>query len=371
MVMPYQHLHDAVFGRVPILRTTTNEYPIGEDQVQPASIDFRLGQRAFAMFSAALPHGETVQELIEKYKRFGFELREENILERGRTYLVQLFEECSLPEGVYIQFSPKSSTGRCDVFVRVLSDKYSHYDRTPRGYQGKLYLEITPMSFDVHVKSGLALVQGRFKTPRTRRLEPEELVHLHTKEGIIFNRSGEPLGHSSLNISHGNVYFHADLDRDIVGFAAKGTIAKVLDMREKDKHRTEEFWEPIRRPADGNLILEPGRFYLLATKERVRIPNICCGELLSFDITTGEFRVHYAGFFDNGFGGESGTNGVLEVRVRDVPFRVVDGQPICAMVFEETFEVPSVLYGKNSHYMKPGPSLSKHFVDRYEAWEKA
>ncbi len=366
MVMPCQHLEDAVCGRMPILASDPAN-PVRHSQIQTASIDLRLGTVAYAMWSAALPHGEAVTELIARFQQYSFDLHPEktNVLEKGKTYLVPLMESCQFPDGIFAHFSPKSSTGRCDVFIRVIGDRHPRYDRTRPGYRGPLYAEITPLSFNVSVRAGLELTQARIRTPKTETLDREAITLLHSKEGIAFGANGEPLDYGKLRIEDDCVFLHVDLQRDVVGFSASDTVTRNLDLT-KGGHNPREFWHPVPRPANGQLVLVPGKFYLLATKERMRIPSACCGEILPLELTTGEFRPHYAGFFDNGFGGDHGTNGVLELRIRDVPFRVVDGQPICAMRFEKTSETPARLYSGN--YRKAGPSLSKHFADRYEAW---
>lgn len=191
---------------------------------------------------------------------------------------------------------------------------------------------------------------------------------LHAKEGLVLNTSGEPLDQSSLRISQGELYYHVDLTRDVAGFVASGTSIETINLSNIDTYEPRDFWEVIPRPRKQQLILVPGKFYLLATKEQIRIPKNVCGQVLSHKITTGEIRPHYAGFFDPGFGHPSGTNGVLEVRSRDVPFRLVDGQPVCAMMFEHLAADPDSVY--QGSYVKSGPSIGKHFKHRYEVWNR-
>lgn len=373
MVMPYQMLKEAVFGRTPVFSAPEHS-PITEDQIQMATIDLRLGMEIHALGEAILPQpGEDIEALIARRSHYSFRLSEGKThhLDFEKTYIVSLVEQCNFPRQVYGKCSPKSSTGRCDVFVRVIAPGYPHYDRIPSGYVGPLYLEITPLSFNVGVCAGLSLTQCRLKTDRSLTLDDDDLVRMHMHHGIVFDGNGVPIDHDQLHIAEKQFYFHVDLDRDVVGFVARKTVMERLDLSlKKETYSPEDFWEPMFRPKNGELVLPRNTFCLLATKERVRIPAECCGEMLSSVTTTGEFRVHYAGFFDNGFGGDTGTNGVLEVRVRDIPFRLIDGQPVCAMVFERTFELPERLYGEGgSNYTRPDPSLSKHFLNRYEAWE--
>ena len=373
MVMPCQQIESSIFGQVPMIKSSY-KFKITSDQIQPASFDFRLGTIGYRIRSAALPHNEKVSDLIEKYKKYDFPLDTEHshYLEAGderrrMTYIIPLLESLALPSDTRAEFTAKSSTGRCDVFVRVLADGVEGYDEVPPGYHGPLYLEVTPLSHDVLVKTGTKLVQGRFKTTATARVTGKELQELHMRQAIMFADESRPLALNELDIVSDELYFHINLKRDVVGFVAKDSTLPI-DLDATEVHEPYDFWEPIRRPKDGMLELLPGKFYLLATKERVRIPRECCGQVQAYKVTSGEMRPHYAGFFDNGFGGERGTNGVLEVRAREVTMRVVDGQRICAMAFERTFEVPNRLYGDWSSYTGTGPSISKHFKNRYDVW---
>lgn len=375
--MPYQMIRRFVSGAAPIIHAST---PIVDDQIQPASLDLRLGSAVYRVWAASLPGPyEPVIDMVSKaperckYK-FNLDTRTTNNFEKGHTYVVELMESCALPDHAWIEFSPKSSTGRCDVFARVLCDRHPHYDMTPKGYHGPLWLEVTPLSFDVTVQEGLSLVQGRIKTEDTHMLTTRELSELQIEYGVLCSREGRPLTHGDIRIHDNELYYHVDLDRDIVGFQAKSRPNVALNLLAgKDgtlPHDPKDFWIPIERPKNGRLVLEPDIFYLLATKERTRIPKGVCGQVTSFKITTGEIRPHYAGFFDPGFGGEGGTNGVLEVRARDVPFTISDGSPICSMKFERMLAIPEKLYGVGiaSNYPEAGPSLSKHFSGRYKAW---
>lgn len=366
--MPCQQIERAIFGQVPMIRSDP-KFQILKEQVQPASFDFRLGAVGYRMRSAALPHKETVADLIKAYKKYDFELDtgRPHYLEKGMTYIIPLLESLALPSDTWAEFTAKSSTGRVDVFARVLADG-ADYDQVPSGYHGPLYVELTPLSHDVQVQTGHSLVQGRFKTPATQVVTARELQDMHMREAVLYSDTSRALTLQDLDFVGDDLYFHINLKRDVVGFVAKDTTL-AIDLTKKEAHEPYDFWEPIRRPQDGKLELLPGKFYLLATKERVRIPAECCGQVQDYKTNSGEVRPHYAGFFDNGFGGEQGTNGVLEVRAREVTMRVVDGQRICAMRFERTFERPNQLYGGGgSSYTQNGPSLSKHFKWRYEVW---
>ncbi len=365
MVLPRQYLYDLAFGKQPMIKADSG---LKAEQVQIASVDCTLRGPAYRVRAAELPQQETVQELIERNRWYDFSLTGDrtHVLERGATYIIPLAESLALPDDMWAEFSPKSSTGRCDVFVRVLTDRYAHYDRTAVGYRGRLYLEITPLSFNVRVQQGLSLTQFRVRSQTSRRVTREELMRFHARYGIMRDRDGVPLPHEALRANGGGLYYHVDLDRVIVGFESLASPGEELDLTQDAVHDPDDFWRPIVRPKDRRLILTPGHFYLLATAERTVIPPEICGQILPYEISSGEFRPHYAGFFDNGFGGEGGTVGVLEVRCRDVPCSLRHGHPVCRMDFEFTTEVPEMLYKGN--YTGSGPSLSKHFKRRYEVW---
>jgi dCTP deaminase len=252
MVMPCQTIRAMVFGAAPVVTCDNEESPIEESQIQPASLDFRLGKQVSCVRSAGLPHESSVKKLIDRKQKYDFELHAGrlNRLEKGNTYIVPLLERCDLPDNVFLEFSPKSSTGRTDVFVRVLCDNHPHYDTTPPGYRGPLYLEITPLSFDVLVRHGLSLVQGRFKRVQSSRLSDDEIRRLHITQGIMFGRDGKPLGQKELRVHDSELYYHIDLDRDIVGFVAKQTKTDALNLTvsgDAKLHRPADFWEPDSR----------------------------------------------------------------------------------------------------------------------------
>lgn len=361
MILPYQSLKDMIFGKNPMI--TSNGDPIEESQVQPATVDCRLGTRVYRMSAAMFPRpGESVKDLIKKYCRYDFELKEGSVLEPNAIYIIPLQEEFNLSKEFSAFFSPKSSTGRMDVFVRVISDGMQHYDVVRPGYKGKIYLEVVPLSFSVGIAPSLELVQFRIRVQdKNRFLCSNELRLLHSKHGLIYSNDGEIISVDDVKIHNSGLYFHVDLKRDIVGFQAKYNPIDRVDLFKVGHHNSEDFWIPIHSK-NGEIILNPGDFYLLASKEKVKIPSECAAEIDIYDTSIGEVRSHYAGFFDPGFGGKFGTNVVLEVRARDVPFRLYDGQPICKMNFEMTTEVPEKIYGQTeNNYTGSGPSVSKHF----------
>lgn len=369
MILPYQDLHGMVFGKQPSILSTLE---MSESQIQTASIDCSLTDRCFRMKATALPSGdETIESLINDFALYNFRIKKGGTpLEVGACYIVKLNESFDLPRDFRAIFSPKSSIGRVDVFVRALFDGCNQYDKTSNGYKGPVYLEIIPLSFGVYITPGLEMIQFRVRSEE-EFLSNGDLELLHSKHGLLYWNDRTLLGNNELDIADNSVFFRIDLDREIVGFEAVSNSLHLINLSKIDSLTVGDFWRTIPRPKDGYLVLEHGKFYLLATKERVKIPIDCCAEVIPYDVSAGEFRSHYAGFFDNGFGGEKGTNAVLEVRVRDMPHRLVDGQRICRMVFEKTREIPTKLYGKDSgsNYIGSGPSISKHFKDREIVWK--
>jgi len=367
MILPHQKLLEISTGASPMIRGLVNP----EKQIQMATTDCSLCGPVYRMKAAAVPsRGETVVELIDRFASYDFAIRDEgSVLERGGCYLIPLNESLSLTEHFAAVFSPKSSIGRTDTFVRVLCDHSPQYDRTDTGYQGKLYLEITPLSFNVAVHPNLELTQFRVRRGE-HVMTGEDLALMHARYGLMYSRDGRTLGQDEMELFSDSMFFHIDFDREVVGLEARANPTEILDLSKVGHYDPEDFWIPIKRPRHKEIVLTPGKFYLLATKERVRIPPEWCAEIVPYDVSTGEFRTHYAGFFDNGFGGEKGTHVVLEVRARDVPYRLYDGQRVCRMVFERTVEIPTKLYGADagSHYVDAGPSLSKHFKGRDTFW---
>ncbi len=362
VVLADRDLHAIITGEAPFI---TKQDSFTLDQIQASSLDLTLGSQVFGMGVASLPRsGGSVADLL-KGNQYAFDLNigQPGFLHRGYTYIVPLNEGLLLPEGFSAKFSPKSSTGRTDTFVRILADGVPRFDYVPEGYQGSLYLEITPLSFPILIRPGLSLVQMRIRNGDAR-LTGKEVAIMHSHKGIFMDKGGKVILTHDLKLAEHGVYMHIDLDRDIVGFASRTNVASALTLFDSATHDWSEFWEPIRRPRNG-LTLNPDRFYLLPTKERARIPNDVCGDIAPYDASTGEFRTHYAGFFDPGFGGEFGITGVLEVRGREVPHRLFDNDPICLMNFERVSPVSKPYDG---NYQNPGPSLSKHFKERYEAW---
>jgi dCTP deaminase len=306
--------------------------PFEQDQVQPASLDLRLAAKAWRVRASFLPRRGTVRERIADVAMHELDLTRGAVLERGCVYIAELQERLALPPGVSARGNPKSSTGRVDVFVRLLSDHGDAFDDVAEGYRGPVYVEIAPQTFSVLVRSGTRLNQLRLKAGVPERLRTESV-------GV-------------------------DLTGEIAGFRGRRH-AGVVDLDHVDGHDPEDFWEPLV-PRNGQLLLDPGEFYILASKQAVEIPVLEAAEMTPIDPSVGEFRVHYAGFFDPGFGTDEahgkGSKGVLEVRSHETPFILEDGQTVARLVYEPLTEKPTRLYGDlGSHYQRQGLKLSKHF----------
>ena len=327
-ILPCQSIDDLI-ARGAIGSAT----PFDADQVQPASLDLRLGARCWRVRASFLPRlGRTVESRLADVAMHELDLTKGAVLERGCVYIAQLQEHLSLPKGVSARANPKSSTGRVDVFVRLLSDRQPAFDDVAEGYEGPTYIEIAPQTFSILVRTGTRLNQLRLKRGTTSQLRIKSV-------GV-------------------------DLSDGIAGFRGRRH-AGVIDMDKVDGHDPRDFWEPLH-PIRGELLLDPGEFYILASKEAIEIPVLEAAEMTPIDPSVGEFRVHYAGFFDPGFGtaeaGAVGSKGVLEVRSHETPFLLEDGQTVARLVYEPLTAKPKRLYGEGgSHYQRQGLKLSKHF----------
>ncbi|WP_424942819.1 2'-deoxycytidine 5'-triphosphate deaminase [Aliiroseovarius crassostreae] len=332
--------------------------PILNDQIQPASLDLRLGDRAYRVRASFLPgQGRTVAERLDDLTMHQIPLTGGAVLEKGCVYVVPLMEQLRLPQGMTGAASAKSSIGRLDMMTRVITDQGIEFDRVPEGYEGPLYAEICPQSFSVVAQPGQLLTQIIFRQGRTF-LSDEELRAVHEETPIV---SGTPV------ISDG-LGFSVDLkprDGDLVGYRAKRH-SGVVDLSKLGHYDPAEYWEEVRT-TKGQIILDPGAFYILVSREAIAIPPHCAAEMAPYLAMVGEFRVHYAGFFDPGFGfdaaGGSGSRGVLEVRCHEAPFVLEHGQVVGRLVYERMSQTPEALYGVDikSNYQGQGLKLSKHF----------
>jgi len=333
------------------------EVPVDPAQVQPASLDLRLGDVAWRMRASFLAgRGRKVADRLAEFEMHRMDLTAGAVLEKGCVYVVPLMERLALPAGVHAVANAKSSTGRLDLLTRVITDEGVEFDRVAPGYEGPLFAEICPRSFSVLVRPGLRLNQIRFRRGHAV-LTDAELAALHERQRLV--------GGAAV-ISEG-LAFSVDLrpGSDLLGYRAKPH-SGVIDLDRIGHYDPADFWEPLK--ADGGpLILDPGAFYILVSREAVHIPPDHAAEMAPYLAMVGEFRVHYAGFFDPGFGheaaGGAGARGVLEVRCHEAPFALEHGQIVGRLVYERMAEVPETLYGAGiaSHYQGQGLKLSKHF----------
>ena len=348
--------------------------PFAAGQIQPASLDLRLGAVAYRVRASFLPGpGTAVARRIAELKLHEFALGGGAVLETGCVYIVPFIESLALPRDIAAATNPKSSTGRLDVFTRVIADETRGFDRVEPGYHGPLYAEISPKTFPVLVREGSRLSQMRLHRGNAM-LDGEALRALHARERLV-DRAEAVMGEGvavSVDLSGagpraGNTAREGEArEKGIVGYRAKRHTG-VIDVERRDAYEVAEFWEPIVARADKSLILDPDEFYILASTEAVQVPPDYAAEMVPFDPLVGEFRVHYAGFFDPGFGyagaGGRGARAVLEVRSREVPFILEHGQIVGRLVYEKMLARPDQLYGSSigSNYQAQGLKLSKHF----------
>jgi dCTP deaminase len=365
-------LPDHMIGALAERGAIRSARPFAPDQIQPASLDLRLGSIAYRVRASFLPGpGTTVAKRIAELKLHEFPLAEGAVLETGCVYIVPLLERLALPPDIAAATNPKSSTGRLDVFTRVIADETRGFDRIEPGYQGPLYAEISPKTFPVLVREGSRLSQLRFRHGDAA-LGAEALRTLHLHERLV-DRTEAVMGDGiavSIDLSgagaHPATTSGGALSSGIIGYRAKRHTA-VIDVERRAAYEVADFWEPIAARAERSLILDPDEFYILASTEAVQVPPDYAAEMVPFDPLVGEFRVHYAGFFDPGFGyagaGGLGSRAVLEVRSREVPFILEHGQIVGRLVYEKMLARPGQLYGASigSNYQAQRLKLSKHF----------
>ena len=360
-VLPSQDIRDMI--ETGILRP---DVPLVDGQIQPASIDLRLGHKAYRIRASFLPGASaTVADRLADFAMHEIDLTAGAVLETGCVYLVPLLESITLPEGISAVANAKSSTGRLDLFTRLICDNGTEFDRLEPGYSGPLYAEISPRTFSVLARTGVRLNQMRFRAGDTR-YSGEALRALHEDQRLVNVEGSES----------------ADIDTDGVGFSVNlrnagdgpiGYRAKqhtgLIDLEKIGAYAVDDFWDALHTDRHGRLILDPGAFYILASREAVHVPPTCAAEMTPYSALVGEFRVHYAGFFDPGFGhsaaGGSGARGVLEVRCHETPFALEHGQIVGRLVYEAMRETPDILYGVGglgSNYQGQGLKLSKHFA---------
>ena len=361
-VLPYQSICTLIERR----RIRSNE-PVWESQIQPASLDLRLGPIGYQVRASFLPGSEkSVDRFVEDLTIQTLDLSKPTVLQKGAVYVIPLMEELALPEDVSGRANPKSTTGRLDLFARLITDRGVHFDRVPAHYKGKLYVEVAPGSFSVVVHAGTTLNQLRFVKGNPASPSDSDLA---LQETLVYDADGRPADATFEDGFWLSVDLAGKVGDEVVGYRAKQN-APAVDLDQVNYYQPLEYWEPIAAPPKSLLILDPGEFYILGSRERVRVPPRFSAEMVPYDPSRGEFRVHYAGFFDPGFGYDGpefkGTRAVLEVRSHEVPCVLADGQLVGRLDYEWLLEPSNKVYGINagSSYQYQGIALSKQFRDR-------
>jgi dCTP deaminase len=360
-LLPSQHIEQLIAaGRIIASES------IEPGQLQPASLDLRLGNIAYRVRASFLP-GErsSVMAKVRDLTMRELDLTQPCVLEKDAVYIVPLMEQLRLPNDISGKANPKSTTGRLDIFTRLITDYCSEFERIKAGYRGNLYVEIVPRSFSVMVRQGTKLNQLRLMKGNPISAD-SALDALHSEETLVFDKDEMP---ADATIEQG-LWIGIDLvgsdESDIVGYRAKPQ-TPILDLERLSYYDPADYWEPIHRPRSRSLILNPNDFYILASTEKIRIPSSHAAAMVPYDPSVGEFRIHYAGFFDPGFGYGTndikGTRAVLEVRSHEVPFLLEHGQIVGRLIYERLLAVPSKVYGKDlgSSYQSQGIALSKQF----------
>jgi dCTP deaminase len=362
-LLPSQFLREAVTHT----REVRSAEPVGDEQFQPASLDLRLGNVAYRVRASFLPGPDhTVQEKIKALSMHTVDLAEGAVLERDCIYIVPLIEHLALRYRTTAFANPKSSTGRLNIFARVITDYGTEFDHIKTGYNGPLYVELSPRAFSVVVRKNSRLVQLRIRKGSPPPSNAE-LRRLHAGAGFLDVPKGVEVApellEDGLKIS---VDVANKKKSGMIGYRAKRHTG-LIDVDKVNYYNTDDFWEPVTARRDGGLILDPNEFYILASAESIVVPVNWAAEMLAYDTLVGEFRVHYAGFFDPGFGadeaGGQGSRAVLEVRSHEVPFLIEHGQTVGRLVYERLMARPDRLYGGGigSNYQRQGLALSKHF----------
>jgi len=360
-ILPVQEIREMIAGDA-----ISAAAPMTAAQMQPASIDLRLGHRAWRVQSSFLPgSGMRVEDKLGRLAMHQIDLTGGAVLERGCVYIVELQETLRLPDDVSAMANPKSSTGRLDIFTRLITDGASEFEAVASGYQGPLYAEISPRTFSVLVRPGSCLSQLRLRRGPAA-MSDDAMIRLQRDVGLV-------RGTSDVDIRDGvalSVNLTPAGPDDIIGWRARKH-AGLVDIDAPASCKVSDFWERLTTSdlVAGGLVLHPDEFYILASREFVTVPRDHAAEMRAYDTRVGEFRAHYAGFFDPGFGmaelGASTTRAVLEVRSHDVPFLIEEGQTVCRLVYEPMTQVPDALYGaagSSSNYQSQGLRLAKHFI---------
>jgi dCTP deaminase len=360
-ILPSQRISELIaHGRI------SASIPIEDDQIQPSSLDLRLGPVGYRMQASFLPGPKaTVESRIQDLAMTKIDLSRPTVFEKGCVYLVPLMEQLNLTAELSAKANPKSTTGRLDIFTRLICDGGTEFERVPEGYKGTLYAEVVPRTFTIIVQAGVKLNQLRF----VRGCPPPSdttLQELDEQETLVYGAGDLP---AEAQINRGlmvSLNLQGDPEHRLIGYRARQN-TPAIDLLQKDHYDPEDFWDPMYEPRGRRIILNPDDFYILLSKEKVRIPPAYAAEMVAYDPSMGEFRIHYAGFFDPGFGyGASdvkGSHAVLEVRSHEVPFLIEDGQIVGRLIYERLLAHSDKIYGMGigSSYQGQGLALSKQF----------
>ena len=329
-------------------------------QIQPSSIDLTLSDECYEISASFLSPSKNVREGLKDVMIKKISLDKKYIFEKNKIYLVKLNEEVNLPNDIFGFCNPKSSTGRLDIFCRTILNHNDEYEKIPKNYQGEMFIEITSRSFDIEFQKGDSLNQMRLVYNKHVYLSDKYLTEYHSKFFLTLDKNNTKI-HPNLNKG---LKISVDLSstNEINGYIAKKN-APLLVFQNTKSHKAELYWEKLKI-FEKKLVIKKNNFYILKSKEKIQIPENMAGEMVPYDTSIGDFRVHYAGFFDPGFGYKNGSYAVLEVKTNEVPFVLEDGQSIARIKFEALNKKSNVLYGKeiNSNYQHQGLALSKHFV---------
>ncbi len=328
------------------------------NQIQPASLDLSLSEECYEIKHSFLSSSAKVRDKLEKLIKKKINLNKKYIFESNKTYLVRLNEKLFLKKNTFGHCNPKSTTGRLDIFCRIVVDYSDEYEKIPMNYQGEIFLEITSRSFNIEFKKGDRLTQLRLIYKKHKYLSDIELKKINIKDQIVFNKK--------MNISkiiNNGLKVSVDLigNKKIIAFYAKKS-SPILKFSKINFHKISDFWIAIKSNKK-NLVIKKNKFYILKSKEKIKIPKYLAGEMIPYDTGIGDFRAHYAGFFDPGFGEANGSYAVLEVKTNELPFLIEDGQTIARIKYEKLNKISKVVYGLNirSNYQNQRLKLSKHF----------
>ena len=329
-------------------------------QIQPSSVDLTLSNECYEIKASFLSNKISIRDYLKEIKIKKINLTKEYIFKKNKIYLIKLNEYLNLPKQIFGVCNPKSSTGRLDIFCRTILNHSNEYEKIPLNYNGEIFIEITSRSFDIKFKEGDSLNQMRLIYNNHNYVNDIDLINFHRKKFLTLNNNNEKI---MPNIQKGlKISVDLSLDNAINGYIAKKN-APTLNFRKIKYHKTQDFWNKIKSK-NGRIIIKKNKFYILKSKEKIQIPNNMAGEMIPYDTSIGDFRVHYAGFFDPGFGNNFGSYAVLEIKTNEVSFVLEDGQSIARIKYEKLNKPSTKLYGKElkSNYQNQKLALSKHFV---------